>query len=83
MSNPDFIPKNNEKFAKWIIILFAGFSLFLLPFKIPAQPKSVYLSPSGDNNNAGTKEKPLASLNGAHDKIRKLRLKENIRDTSL
>lgn len=41
----------------------------------------IYLSPSGDDNNQGTAVRPLASLNGARDKIRELRSRENLRDT--
>ncbi|MDR2026412.1 MAG: hypothetical protein LBQ01_02490, partial [Prevotellaceae bacterium] len=34
---------------------------------------TLYMSPSGSDKNPGTKRKPLASLNGARDKIRELR----------
>ena len=33
----------------------------------------LYVSPDGDDSNAGTKEKPLQTLNGARDAVRKLR----------
>lgn len=42
---------------------------------------TLYLSPSGSDKNPGTKRKPLASLNGARDKIRDLRRQGNINDT--
>jgi len=39
----------------------------------------VYLSPAGNDSNPGTREKPLATLNGARDKIREYR-KSNMAD---
>lgn len=39
--------------------------------------QTVYLSPTGNDSNPGTREKPLATLNGARDKLRELRKSTN------
>jgi hypothetical protein len=46
--------------------------LFLLAY-FPARAIDIYVSPQGSDNNTGTKEKPLASLQAALFKVRELR----------
>jgi len=41
----------------------------------------LYVSPDGDDHNPGSPDRPLATLEGARDKIRQLRLDRQITDT--
>jgi len=45
--------------------------LFFTQHQVSAQ--KIYLSPSGDDTNSGTIEKPLATLTAARDKAREFR----------
>ena len=56
--------------ARLIIILFAVLS-FLFPEKLISQ--KIYLSPNGSDNNEGSVEKPLATLNAAREKAQRVR----------
>ncbi|MDP4222237.1 MAG: right-handed parallel beta-helix repeat-containing protein [Bacteroidota bacterium] len=47
-----------------------------------AVPQILYLGPSGNDTNPGTREKPLATLNGARDRMREYR-KSNSADQPL
>ena len=40
--------------------------------------RDIYVSPTGNDRNPGTKEQPLASLSGARDVVRNLRATENL-----
>lgn len=42
--------------------------------------REIYISTTGDDQNPGTKEQPLASLSGARDVIRSLRATENLQE---
>lgn len=46
-----------------------------------AEGYKLYLSPNGNDKNVGTQVQPLATLEGARDKIKKMRMSENITDT--
>lgn len=46
-----------------------------------AAGQELYVSPSGDDGNSGTREQPLATLTGARDRIRELRSRGAITDT--
>ncbi|MGB4291411.1 MAG: right-handed parallel beta-helix repeat-containing protein [Bacteroidales bacterium] len=50
--------------------------LFGAVFYNPAAGQTIYLSPSGDDSNPGTRENPLATLTAARDRIRELRKQE-------
>ena len=58
--------------------------LFLLSFAVGyclnISAKEIYVSPKGNDQNPGTIEKPLVSLNGARDLIRKIRSTENLKE---
>lgn len=43
--------------------------------------KTLYISPTGNDLNPGTKEQPLGTLTGARDLIRQLREKKQVNDT--
>ena len=45
------------------------------------QAQTFFVAVSGNDNASGTRKKPLASLNGARDKIRELRRRGNVNDT--
>jgi hypothetical protein len=51
--------------------LFLAFLIFPVIIAFPVH--RIYVSPAGNDLNEGTKEKPLASLTGARDQVRKLR----------
>jgi hypothetical protein len=48
---------------------------------ISARGIRLFVSPDGDDNQSGSKGQPLASLDGAKNKIRDLRLKDTFTDT--
>jgi hypothetical protein len=48
-------------------------ALLIFPVIIAFSAHRVYVSTAGNDMNEGTKEKPLASLTGARDQVRKLR----------
>ncbi len=52
-----------------IMLTFSGYD--------PAYAQKIYLSPDGNDNNAGTSEKPLATLTAARDAAREYRKKGN------
>ena len=54
--------------------------LLLLAAATAAGAETLYVSPSGDDSNPGTRERPLRSLRGARDRVRALkdRTKEDI-----
>ncbi|HOK27119.1 MAG TPA: right-handed parallel beta-helix repeat-containing protein [Bacteroidales bacterium] len=52
--------------------------LFWLVCYNPLSGQKIYLSPSGDDTNPGTSEKPLATLTAARDKVRELRKQGSI-----
>ena len=43
--------------------------------------EKIYVSPDGDDKNSGSRDQPLATLEGARDKIRQLRFDRQITDT--
>jgi hypothetical protein len=45
--------------------------------------QTIYVSPSGNDANAGTASYPLASLEGARDRIREMRRQGEIKDTAV
>jgi hypothetical protein len=49
------------------------FAFLIFPVIIAFPVHRIYVSPAGNDLNEGTKEKPLASLTGARDQVRKLR----------
>jgi len=51
--------------------------LFGAVFYTPAAGQTIYLSPSGDDGNPGTREKPLATLTAARNRVRELRKQES------
>lgn len=53
------------------------FTLFIASQGVLFSQK-VYVSPSGNDLNPGTKDEPLATLNGARDKVRELRASDRI-----
>ena len=61
--------------------MFCAFFL-LLSGKIDAEER-IYLSLSGNDMNLGTKESPLASLDGVRDKIREIHRSGSFKDTLL
>jgi hypothetical protein len=62
------------KTLRLILILFAVISCLNI------SAKEVYVSPKGNDQNPGTKEKPLASLIGARDFIRHMRAEETLKE---
>lgn len=54
---------------------------FLLGMCLSGMAQTIYVSPEGNDSNQGTAAKPLASLEGARDKIREMRKEENLTDT--
>ena len=58
--------------------------LYLVPLQLLGQdtnatkPIEIYISTAGDDNHSGTKEQPLASLQGARDAIRKLKSERQV-----
>src|SRR5512133_3765867 len=51
--------------------LFAGLALFILLFsQVEISAQRFYMSPSGNDSDPGTREKPVASLNAARDLAR-------------
>lgn len=50
------------------------FSSLILIVTLQSAAITIYVSPSGNDSNAGTKENPLASLAGARDKVKSIRL---------
>lgn len=48
---------------------------------LQGQTVRIFISPEGDNEASGTSDAPLASLEGARDRIRKIKAEENIKDT--
>ena len=64
---------------KNIIIFFFVTIFIVLP--VSGEPAYIYVSPTGNNLNPGTKEQPVASLNAARDLIRKLREQKALNDT--
>lgn len=53
-----------------------SFLLFSLLFCLQLPAKDIYITPTGNDQNPGTKAKPLASLQGARNLIRNLRAKQ-------
>lgn len=60
---------------------FAGTLMMLVLAFHNGMGQELFVSPSGNNADSGTKEKPLASLPGARDRIRELRRQGAIKDT--
>jgi sialidase-1 len=59
-----------------------GKFFLMLAFSLQvAAGQELYVSPSGDDGNSGTREQPLATLTGARDRIRELRSRGAITDT--
>lgn len=56
-------------------------SIMLLCMQILHAQVHIYVSPNGVDSNTGTKENPLATLEGARDKIRELQYDKQIKDT--
>jgi hypothetical protein len=57
------------------------FFIFILPSVLFGQGPHFYIAPDGIDTNPGTKEKPVASLNAARDRIREWKKKNQISDT--
>ena len=62
--------------------IFFAFTICLLSQTLDASVK-IYVSPRGDDGNTGSLHQPLATFEGARDKIRELRLDKQITDTVL
>lgn len=60
--------------------IFFTFTIFLISQALNAGVK-IYMSPHGNDGNTGSIHQPLATFEGARNKIRELRLKEQIIDT--
>ena len=60
--------------------IFLAFTICLLSQTLDASVK-IYVSPRGDDGNTGSLHQPLATFEGARDKIRELRLDKQITDT--
>jgi hypothetical protein len=56
-------------------------ALLLFIYNCLNAEQTLFMSPSGNDNNPGTKDKPLASLSGARQKIRELRHQTSLNDT--
>ncbi len=56
--------------TKLVISIFIGSILAIYSEKVTARETRIYVSVSGNDNNSGTIESPLASLNGAITKLR-------------
>jgi hypothetical protein len=53
-----------------------------MPFSVKArETASLYMSPAGNDVNPGARERPLASLEGARERIRALRESKKLSDT--
>jgi hypothetical protein len=61
-------------------ILKLFFISFAVSYCLNISAKEIYVSPKGNDRNPGNIEKPLASLNGARDLIRKMRTTENLKE---
>lgn len=62
------------KIIRLILVLVA------VSFFLNLSAKEIFVSPKGNDQNPGTNDKPLASLNGARDLIRHLRAEENLKE---
>jgi hypothetical protein len=56
-------------------------TFIVLLYSLSGFCQTLFLSPSGNDSNSGTKGNPLASLKGARDKIRELRRNKQLTDT--
>jgi len=61
------------------LLNFLLMTLAILP--VQGAARHIYVSPSGNNQNTGTREQPLASLSAARDLIRTLRGQKMLNDT--
>ncbi|MEX2567588.1 MAG: right-handed parallel beta-helix repeat-containing protein [Cyclobacteriaceae bacterium] len=52
--------------------------VFAFPLNTVAEKEIIYLAPNGQDSNPGTMDKPLASLTGARDLIRKLPARDTV-----
>lgn len=57
---------------KHTLMMRAALALLAIATCVPLEAAELYVSPQGNDTNPGTKEKPLASLQGARDKVRSL-----------
>lgn len=57
------------------------FLFLLLDVCRPASSQTLYISPIGDDRNPGTKAQPMASLEGARDRLREIRKQKVQTDT--
>lgn len=73
-THPNLPPEGKERMKLRNIILVL---LFGAVFYTPAAGQTIYLSPSGDDGNPGTREKPLATLTAARNRVRELRKQES------
>ena len=62
-----------------LILLF--FTTLLISGECFLNGQKIYISPAGSDSNPGTREAPLATLNGAMDKARLLKEKDLVKDT--
>ena len=60
---------------------FVLFIILILSLNGLSAKQWVYVSPRGDDRNTGSKEQPLASLEGARDRVLELRHKNTLKDT--
>lgn len=74
-TNSSFPPAGKERMKLRNIILVM---LLCAVAYTPASGQTIYLSPSGDDGNPGTREKPLATLTAARDRVRELRQQGSI-----
>ncbi len=56
---------------------FSIVSFLLFTISCSTGEKEIFVSPSGDDNNPGTMDKPLATIEGARDKIREMKKEES------